>query len=72
MVLLPVSLLPGHPDFEEKSCGEESFSNALPSLKSLILTMLGSSPPLGFGCIADCNYGTSVDSVIISVVNFET
>lgn len=71
MIVLPVSPSPGHPDFEEKSCGEESFNNALPSLKILILTMLGSFFLLGFGYIAGCNYGTSVGSVIISLVNFE-
>lgn len=49
MITLPVSPSPGHPDFEEKSCGKESFSNALQSLNSFILTVLGSFPPLGFG-----------------------
>lgn len=71
MILLPVSPSLGHPDFEEKSCGKESFSSDLPSLKSFILAMLGSFPPLGFGYIAGRNYGTSVGSVIISLVNFE-
>lgn len=71
MVSLPVSPSLGHPDFEEMSCGKESFSSALPSLKSFILAMLGSFPPLGFGYIADRNYGTSVGSMIISLVNFE-
>lgn len=71
MIPLPVSPSPGYSDFEEKSCGEESFSNALQSLKSFILTMLGSFPPLRFGYTAGRNYGTSVGSVIISLLNFE-
>ena len=71
MISLPVSPSLGHPDFEEKSCGEESFSSALPSLKSFILIILGSFPLLGFGYIAGHNCGTSVGSMITSLVNFE-
>lgn len=61
MISWPVSPSPGHPDFE-KRCGEKSFSNALQSLKSFILTTLGSFPLLGFG------YGTSAGSVIFHLL----
>lgn len=71
MISLSVISSLGHPNFEEESCGGDSFSSALPSLNSFILTMLGSFPLLGFGYIPGHNYGTGVGSVIISLVHFE-